>query len=206
LITSFLLYYYKGFTSFYLGDSALLKNFKILPFGAYPFLRLDEKLFIRQCRVETYAASGPGGQKRNRTYSAVRITHFETDISAIAEESRSQTENKLKALKRVKIAIALNIRKDQTSSLFKMPDEIADIFRIDRPLQINRKNPLYPLFCATVLDSIYLAQGSISSASKILNTTTGKLNKVLSRDKDFFCAANRLRDHFHLKPLKITLS
>ncbi len=179
-----------------------MKGFKILPSGSYPFLSLDEKQFIRQCKIDAYAASGPGGQKRNRTYSAVRITHCKTDISVIAEESRSQAENKLKALKRLKKAVALNVRKDPSHSTFKIQTNIKEIFRKDRPLHINIRNPLYPVFCATILDAIFLAEGSVSSASKILNTTTGKLNKALSRDRDLLNAVNTLRQNYNFKPLK----
>ena len=76
------------------------------------------------------------------------------------------------------------------------------MFHKNSSLQINKKNPLYPLFCATVLDSIYIAGGKIRDGSKILNISTGKLNKILGRDSDLFVAANQIRQHFRLKPLK----
>lgn len=181
-----------------------MKSFKVHPCGSYPFLSLNENLFIKQCRVDTYTASGPGGQKRNRTYSAVRITHCETGLSVIAEESRSQAENKLKALRRLKKAIALNIRKDPTHSVFKLHESIRYLFHKNSSLRINKKNLLYPLFCATILDSIYIAGGKIGDASKILNISIGRLKKILGRDKDLLVSANQMRQHFRLKPLRIS--
>ena len=64
--------------------------------------RLTDAELIAQCDVDTYRASGPGGQKRNKTSSAVRLRHEPTGLIAIAEESRSQHENKAKAVKRLR--------------------------------------------------------------------------------------------------------
>src|SRR5882724_1327967 len=69
----------------------------------------DEQL-LTQCSVDTYRASGPGGQKRNKTSSAVRLRHPPSGLIVIAEESRSQHENRAKALKRLRRAFFLQIR------------------------------------------------------------------------------------------------
>src|SRR5215207_2162258 len=69
----------------------------------------DEQLLV-QCSVDTYRASGPGGQKRNKTSSAVRIRHPASGLVVIAEETRSQHENKAKALRRLRHALFLQIR------------------------------------------------------------------------------------------------
>ena len=52
--------------------------------------------------VTTFRASGPGGQHRNKTSSAVRIKHLPTGVIAIAAESRSQHRNRLVALERLR--------------------------------------------------------------------------------------------------------
>src|SRR3954451_21311511 len=71
---------------------------------------LTDAQLLAQCEVDTYRASGPGGQKRNKTGSAVRLRHLPTGLLVIAEESRSQHENKAKALKRVRRALFLELR------------------------------------------------------------------------------------------------
>lgn len=48
------------------------------------------------CRIETMRGTGPGGQHRNKTDSACRITHLPTGVSAYADE-RSQKHSKRKA-------------------------------------------------------------------------------------------------------------
>ncbi len=179
-----------------------MSNFKVLHYGAYPYLNRNDTAFLQTCRFDTYMASGHGGQKRNRTYSAVRLTHLETGLSVIAEESRSQAENKIKALKRLRITLALHLRKQPSENSFKVTDEIKSFFQGDNPLQINKKNPLYPLLCATVLDAMYLKEGKIGETSQLLYISTGRLNKFLSKDKDLLTSANELRSYFNLKPLK----
>ena len=82
----------------------------VVPHGSYPYITLAEKTLVKQCTVAAYMASGPGGQKRNRTYSAVRITHQPTGLSCIAEDSRSQAENRKRAISRLKKQIALTVR------------------------------------------------------------------------------------------------
>ena len=58
---------------------------------------LSDDQLLAQCQVDTYRASGPGGQKRNKTSSAVRLRHPPSGLLVIAEESRSQHENRARA-------------------------------------------------------------------------------------------------------------
>ena len=53
------------------------------------------------CDVVPFKSSGPGGQKKNKTESSVRVRHRPTGITRIATESRSQTRNRALALERV---------------------------------------------------------------------------------------------------------
>ena len=181
-----------------------MKEFSAFTDGAYPFILAEEKAFANSCRLEPYMASGPGGQKRNRTYSAVRAIHKDTGLSVIAEESRSQLENKEKALKRLRKTIALQLRKDFSNKGFSIHPMAEDFFLKEGGNKMNLKNRRYPLFCAVVLDSIYAAKGKVSEASGMLHLSTGKLNKVMSADRDLFCAVNKMRAFFGLNPLRLS--
>ncbi len=56
---------------------------------------------LAECEVEAYRSSGPGGQKKNKTESSVRVRHLPTGLVRIATESRSQTRNRQAALERL---------------------------------------------------------------------------------------------------------
>lgn len=168
--------------------------------GAAEVLAADDGRLLQQCRTDTYIASGPGGQHRNRTYSAVRLTHLPTGVTVTGEERRSQHENKRKALGRLRMALALQMR----SAHFTLHENVREIFYPAGTMRVNVRNPLYPQVCAAVLDAIFACGGSLSTAAKLLHLSTGQLVKVVGRDGDLLTAANRLRDHFDLKHIKKT--
>ena len=55
----------------------------------------------RDFKVSTFRSSGPGGQHRNKTNTAIRITHTVTGISAESADSRSQSTNKESAFRKL---------------------------------------------------------------------------------------------------------
>ena len=74
-------------------------------------LPLHLERLARECIVTPYKSSGPGGQKKNKTESSVRVRHVPTGVTRIATESRSQTRNRALALERVFGELARRARK-----------------------------------------------------------------------------------------------
>ena len=60
----------------------------------------------RECDITAYRSSGPGGQKKNKTESSVRVKHRPSGITRVATESHSQWRNRRAALERVWRALA----------------------------------------------------------------------------------------------------
>ncbi len=65
----------------------------------------------RECEITPFKSSGPGGQKKNKTESSVRVVHGPTGLVRIGTESRSQLQNKVAALERLWEALERRRRK-----------------------------------------------------------------------------------------------
>ena len=66
---------------------------------------------LRECEVETFRSSGPGGQHVNKTESAVRLRHVPSGVVVASQQQRSQHRNKALCLQRLRNKVArLNYR------------------------------------------------------------------------------------------------
>lgn len=131
--------------------------------------------------MSSYKGSGPGGQHRNKTNSGIKLKFkIEAGGQQLAIESyscddRSSHINKLLALKKLRLKIALQIRETPALQVpFLFPGTGG---------KISADNKLYPEFIADVLDRVKANGGNLDCAAKMWNLSKSSLNKILFSNK-----------------------
>ena len=168
------------------------------------YLLASDDQLIAQCEVDRYRASGPGGQHRNKTESAVRLRHKLSGIAAIGEDSRSQSENKLHAVRRLRSALALGVREPVLLDAYAPSARLA-AFIAAGTAPLGAKTKLtggYWAAIAELLDLIVANNLEIGSSAQRLGITTGALSKMLLHDDAVARVVNDLRRAKAMRPLR----
>ena len=167
-------------------------------------LLASDDALIAQCEVDRYRASGPGGQHRNKTESAVRLRHRLTGVSAIGEDSRSQAENKMHAVRRLRSAIAIQVREPVTLEGFVPSARLAGfVAKGTAPLGAKtRVTGEYWAAMAELLDLLVAGDVEIALTAQRLGISTGALSKLLLHDDQVARVVNDLRRAAQMRPLR----
>ena len=83
-------------------------------------LAAEDAVLLRDCEFIMQKGTGNGGQKINKTSSAVRLRHRPTGIAVAANEKRSQSRNRHIALRKLRYEIALRIHADPSGTDFTL--------------------------------------------------------------------------------------
>jgi hypothetical protein len=164
-----------------------------------PELLADDRL-LAQCRIDHYRGSGPGGQKRNKTSNAVRLLHTPTGTIATATESRSLQENKLYALRRLRLKLACAVREPIDLLTFAPPVWFRDV-RHDRKLAISHRHPHHAAVGGLMLDLFSALSGNPAAVAINLGLSTSEVIKFLESESTFWSMANRIRSDLGAEPL-----
>jgi len=166
-------------------------------------LATDDAL-IAQCEVDRYRASGPGGQHRNKTESAVRLRHRATGVSAIGEDSRSQLENKAHAVRRLRAAIALEVREPVDLEAYAPSPRLAAFVAAGTaPLGARtRLTGEYWAAYAELLDLLVAGGLEIGATAQRFGVSTGAMSKLLLHDEQVARTVNDLRRARQMRPLR----
>ena len=158
----------------------------------------DDKL-LAECRFYAFVGSGPGGQKRHKTNAAVRYTHAASGITAVAQDSRSQRENKIHALRTLRHKLAMELpRREVDAQTYRPPGWLAEY----PGLRMNAKNPLYPSAVAEVLDVMKAMGWEVARAAVMLGVTTSALTRFLHDDPALWTKVNATRAELGMSALR----
>lgn len=154
-----------------------------IPFDVDAALRLPEEDFARQCDFKPHRSGGPGGQKRNKTSSAVRLVHRPTGLEADSGEFRSQVENRRRALHRLRLRLALDLRGSVVLARYQPPEWIRP-YTAGGMLHVNRRNPDFARVAAHALDLAHATDGNVARSAALLGVSASSLVKWLRRDAE----------------------
>ena len=166
----------------------------------YEELRLKEDTLLSRCERETYQASSPGGQKRNRVRSAVRLRHRPSGISVTASESRRGESNIKEALEKLRIELCLLLFSSRELMSPPAPPDEREFqvpFRLASPSHFD-----FALCVFAALLALSDCAGELNGAALKLKTTRSALTRFLKKHKKVQAAVETMRVGFGLGPLK----
>ena len=161
---------------------------------------LTDDALLAECRWDQYRGSGPGGQKRNKTSNTVRLVHLPSGVVVTAGESRSLAENKMRALRRLRLKLAAELREPVDVAAFQPPDWFLSIRRHSR-IEASHRHPLYAAAAGLVLDLLAALGGNPAAVAVNLGVSTTSVIKLLESEPVLWTAANRIRAEAGMAPL-----
>ncbi len=159
-------------------------------------LQLPPETLQKQCKLTYFQASGPGGQKRNRKLSAVRLTHNETGLSVTASEYRETARNLADAVQKLRIQLVLSLDLEEAKET--STDTPLSKFRATA----NENHPDFPGSLLEAYHKFYLNEGGIGETAKYLKVSSSALIKFFKKDKNTWRHIQDIRQQFGHYPLK----
>jgi hypothetical protein len=161
---------------------------------------LPPERLLTQCEIRRMRRSGPGGQHRNKVETAVCIEHQPTRISAEASERRSQAENHAAAVFRLRLRLALEIRRP-----LALPYSQSPLWRArcrGGKVAVNSEHDDFPAILAEALDVVAACENELRRAAAMLDCTASQLTKLLQQEPRAIAEVNRARQQHGLHKLK----
>lgn len=159
-------------------------------------LPVDE--LLRQTRETHTRRTGPGGQHRNKTQTAVVLVHVPTGVVAEASERRSQAENRRVALRRLRDRLAVEQRCPASAG----PSPLWAARTRGRRLEISVDHDDFPALVAEAFDQLAAHGMRMADAAERLGVTATQLANLFRRDAAAWTALNRRRADVGAPPLE----
>lgn len=161
---------------------------------------LDPHDFMSQCAVTRTRRGGPGGQRRNKVETAIRMEHKPSGISVTASERRSSEQNRSAAMFRLRIKVALDVR--CTADRPYRPSALWNRRCRDRTISVSATHEDFPAMLAEALDVVAACAMDIAAASASLSCTSSQLVKFLKIEPEALGVVNRERIRRRLHPMR----
>ena len=156
----------------------------------HPATASPEQL-LANCEVRRLRRSGPGGQHRNKVETAISLHHLPTGVRAEASERRSQAQNQSQALFRLRVNLALEVRRPCG------PDYVPSPLWQSRcgggAMKVSAANDDFPALLAEVLDVLAFLDADPKRAAAVLGCTPSQLVRFLKLDPHALTLVNRWR-------------
>ena len=172
------------------------------------WLALSDEELLAQCAFERFRVSGPGGQHRNKTDSAVRLTHEPSGVVGYASERRSQHQSRATALARLRRGIALEVRTELALDRYHPPLELQRILprtvaaEVPRNERVGARHREFWTGVAPLLDLFAAVDASVADCAALLGCSSNQLTKLLASESHLWATANELREQRGLNPLR----
>jgi hypothetical protein len=171
--------------------------------GRDELILAPDAVLLAECEVDRYRASGPGGQHRNKTESAIRLRH-PSGVTAIAEDTRSQHENREIALRRMREHLAWQRREPIALDTYAPSARLAALVA-GGTAPLGAKTRLtggYLVAMAELLDVLAASGAEVAATAQRLGISTGALSKLVMHDDRVARTVNQMRTQRGLRPLR----
>lgn len=151
---------------------------------------LDPDALLDECDVHTSRRSGPGGQHRNKVETAVTLKHIASGIESEAAERRSRIENQRMAIKRLRINLALGLRRATARS---SPSSLWRQRCRGGRTSVSTSHVDFPVLLAEALNVIETADFDVKAAAVRLACSSSQLVRFLKREPRAISQINAAR-------------
>jgi len=150
---------------------------------------LEPDALLAQCEVRARKASGPGGQRRNKVETGVVLVHRPTGTRAEATERRDRPSNERAALARLRLNLALAVRREPGTRPSPLWRARAGGGRI----RVSPAHPDFPALLAEALDVLHAHDLDARAAAGRLGVTASQLVKLVKQEPRALAAWNAAR-------------
>lgn len=161
---------------------------------------LPVEQLLAACVISPKRVRGPGGQHRNKVETAIVITHGPTGISAKASERRSQHANRKRAIFRLRLVLAVQVRSQQ--KLAPAPRALWQSRCRNGKVSVNPAHDDFPALLAEALDAITALDMDVKAAAEHLGCSMSQLLKLLKLEPVALAQVNHARQQRSLRPLR----